>query len=184
MDIYDIDYRKTVNFTGHRPSKLNSYDYRHPDNLKILKLHRAMIERLINKRGIDTFISGMALGIDMWSAQIILQLKQDKYPNIKLVCAIPCIEHYKKWNQQDIDIYHEILGQADLVYYVSEEPYTNWCMIDRDKWMVDNSSICLAVWNGVEDGGTWQTIKYAKKRQRTILHLHTENLKVEILNYK
>lgn len=175
----DIVFEKTLAFTGHRPHRLASYDYKHPDNIKMLKKLRALIIRFIERRGVTTFISGMALGIDMWSAQIIIQLKE-QFPHIKLVCAIPCIEQYKKWNETDKQIYHEILAKADNVYYVSDQSYTAWCMTDRDKWMVDQSRFVIAVWDGVEDGGTWQTVKYTRKRQRTMVQLHPKTLEVKL----
>lgn len=180
ITIYDLEYEKTLCFSGHRPKKLFGYDHRTDGNMKFLLKLKTIIERLIDKRGMNTFITGMALGVDMWSAQIVLQLKE-KYPHIKLVCAIPCINHSTKWNKEDQEIHSYIMSQADLVYYVSEEPYTAWCMTDRDKWMVDNSITVVAVWDGEEDGGTWQTIKYARKRQRKIIHLNPKNLEVEIL---
>ena len=43
------------------------------------------------------FISGMALGFDMICAEIVLELKM-KYPYIKLICAIPCKNQDKLWN--------------------------------------------------------------------------------------
>lgn len=160
-------------------SKLASYDYRHKDNLKMLLKLRAIIERFIDKRGVTTFITGMALGIDMWSAQIILQLKE-KYPQIKLICAIPCANHSSKWNKKDQEIHNDIISQADYTYYVSDEPYTAWCMDKRNEWMVDNSKFVIAVWDGIENGGTWNTVKYARKRQRAILQLHPRTLEVKI----
>lgn len=180
MNMYDIDFNRTVHFTGHRPNRLYGFDYNTDGNVKIIRKLRALIIRFIEKLGIDTFISGMALGIDMWSAQIVLSLKE-KYPHIKLVCAIPCTEQYKRWGKDDIKFYHNILEQADLVHYVSDEPYTKWCMQDRNKWMTDNSKFCIAVWNGEEDGGTWHNVKYAKTRQRSILHLDPKTFKVDFL---
>jgi uncharacterized phage-like protein YoqJ len=173
----NIHFERALCFTGHRPHKLDGYDFRSEGNLKMLLKLRALICRYIERRGIHTFISGMALGIDMWSARIILSLKK-KYPHIKLICAVPCAEQYKKWNEADTEMYHEILEQADEVYYVSDKPYTAWCMTDRDKWMVDNASHVLAVWDGVEDGGTWQTVKYAFKRQRPVCQLHPKKLEI------
>lgn len=177
-DIYDMEFEKTLCFTGHRPNKLFGYDYRIDGNRKILLKLRAIIERFIVKRGVTTFISGMALGVDMWSAQIILQLKE-KYPHIKLVCAVPCANHSIKWNEEDREIHKSILEQSDLVHYVSEEPYTAWCMNKRNEWMVDNSKFVIAVWDGVEDGGTWNTVKELRKRQRSMVQLHPKTLEVD-----
>ena len=177
----NIVFEKASCFTGHRPKRLPSYNYRHPDNLKMLMKLKTLICKQIEERGISTFISGMALGVDIWSARIILDLKKKKYPHLKLVCAIPCAEQWAKWNEEDVKVYHDVIEQADFVYHVSEEPYTAWCMTKRDEWMVDNSRLTIAVWDGVEDGGTWQTVKYAKKRQRTILHINPKTLEAEFL---
>ena len=175
----NIKFERTIAFTGHRPKKLHGYNFRSEGNLKMLMKLRAVIEKLIVKRGFHTFITGMALGIDMWSARIVLALKQ-KYPHIKLVCAVPCANHSAKWNEDDQKMHQEILDQSDYTYYVSEEPYTPWCMQKRDEWMIDNCNFVVAVWNGEEDGGTWNTIKYARKRQRKMLQLHPMTLEVTL----
>ena len=176
--IYDLDFDKTMCFTGHRPSKLFGYDYRIEGNRVMLLKLRELIIELIERRGVDTFISGMAIGVDMWSARIILKLKET-YPHIKLVCAIPCAEQYKKWSREDKEVYLNILEVSDFNYYVSEEEYTPWCMHVRDKWMVDNSKFVIAVWDEEEDGGTWGTIKHARKRQRAITYLNPKTLEVK-----
>lgn len=175
----EIDYQKALAFTGHRPDKLFGYDYKEEGNIKMLKRLRSLIERCIEKRGINTFITGMALGVDMWSAQIVLQLKK-KYPHIKLVCAIPCFQQWKKWSQEDREIWHDIVNRADHVHHVSIEPYTKWCMQKRNEWMVDNSNLVISVWDGSE-GGTYNCVKYALKRQRTTLQLHPKTLKIDFV---
>jgi uncharacterized phage-like protein YoqJ len=161
---------KTGCFTGHRPHKLFGYNPNTTGNLRIIGSIRAEIIRHIDM-GVDTFISGMALGVDMWSAIEVIKLKE-LYPHIKLVCAIPCIEQYKKWKEDSIIEYHQILEQADEVIYVSDKPYTDKCMHDRDKWMVDRSKYVIAVYNGDTDGGTYITYKYAKKKSKIITKIN------------
>lgn len=180
QSIYDMHYEKTLCFTGHRPDKLGGYNYRTEQNLKMLLKLRALICRYIERRGVHTFISGMALGLDMWSAQIILSLKEKKYPHINLVCAIPCDKQYIKWSESDIQMWKDIVSKADFVHYVSEEPYTAWCMNKRNEWMVDNSSFVLSVWDG-SSGGTFNCVKYALKRQRTTLNLHPKTLETNFI---
>lgn len=175
----NIQFENSLCFTGHRPKKLPSYDYRHPQNMKMLLKLKALIERFIIKRNVHTFISGMALGIDIWSAQIVLSLKK-KYPHIKLVCAIPCKEQYKLWRENDVEIYHDILSQTDYVHYVSEEPYTHWCMNKRNEWMVDKSNFVLSIWDGTK-GGTGNCVKYALKKQRSIINIHPITLEINSL---
>lgn len=165
---------KVTCFTGHRPNRLNGYDPQ--DNLELLnKLKEVVIEHIEN--GVTTFISGMALGIDMWAARIVLKLKETTQPHIKLIAAVPCEKQYSKWHQKNIDEWHNIISKADEVVYVSNESYTSWCMQKRNEWMVDNSDYVIAVWNG-ENGGTGNCVKYAKKKELEITYIHPKTLEV------
>lgn len=174
-----FDIEEAVCFTGHRPNKLNGYKAK--DNAELLyKLKDIIVDHIENK-GVTTFISGMALGIDMWSARIILALKESAYPEIDLVCAIPCKNQYAIWKDQKvIDEWHYIISKATIVHYVSDESYTAWCLHDRNKWMVDNSNYVIAVWDGTS-GGTANCIKYAKKNNRNILNLNPNTLEISII---
>jgi len=67
-------------FTGHRPEKLQA-----PDSLVIKELDSA-IKNAINN-GYSTFITGMAKGVDIWAAELVLRDRR-RFPQIKLVCAI------------------------------------------------------------------------------------------------
>lgn len=168
----------TLAFTGHRPSSLNGYNP--ADNKEILFKLKDLIVDYIENKQVETFISGMALGIDQWAARIVLKLKE-KYPHIKLVAAVPCANHCGKWNQSDREVWQMIIDKADKVYYVSEEPYTNWCMQKRNEWMVDNANYVLAVWSGSR-GGTGNCVNYAKKMNREIVQLHPKTLEVKEIN--
>ena len=126
-----------------------------------------MIENAV-KDGFIYFISGMAIGFDMICAEIVLELKKT-YPNIKLVCAIPCKDQDKFWNTELKNRYKNILNNADIVRYISNE-YTNSCMQERNEYMLKNSSKVIALFNGIA-GGTKSTIDKAKSM----------GLKVEII---
>lgn len=142
-----------VCFTGHRPEKLNmSKD----------KIKSALLNEII--KAIDdefkVFISGMARGVDMWAAEIILELK-DEYPDIKLIAAVPFEGFELKWSTSNQKQYHYLLNQADLVKYVCPNfSYSSYQI--RNKWMVDHSARVIAVWNG-KKSGTKNTIDYANR---------------------
>ncbi len=129
------------------------------------------IKLAIAEYGITNFISGMALGVDMDFAEIVLKLR-DRYP-VTLECAIPCPEQTLKWSDKDKLRYDGILKRADIVNLVSEQ-YTRECMLKRNRYMVDKSELVIAVFNGIQKGGTWYTINYANK----------ENKHVEIIELK
>ena len=147
-------------FTGHRPKSL-PWGYSNTGIRYLIfkrKLKKSIIKAI--EDGYTLFISGMALGCDILAAELILELKKI-YPNIKLECAIPCIDQCTKWSEESIMQYQNICNEADFVTKVSDTFYYNGCMAKRNKYMVNKSSRIIACYNG-GSGGTKQTIKMAK----------------------
>lgn len=160
--------------TGHRP---NGFPFRYGTDKKE---HSAYLQALFQKTelaiteyGVTDFISGMALGVDMDFAEIVLKLRK-KYP-VALECAIPCPDQTLKWKLKDKIHYHAILRHADKITLVSES-YTPECMLKRNRYMVDNSDLVIAVFNGIEKGGTWYTIRYARQNRVPVLLIDLNNL--------
>lgn len=171
----NLNKENTLCFTGHRPGKIFSYDP--SDNKEMLFKLRDLIVKYIEEHQVDTFITGMALGIDQWAARIVLKLKE-KYPHIKLVAAVPCANHCGKWPESSQRDWKAIIDKCDTVHYVSEEPYTSWCMQKRNEWMVDNSKFVIGAWDGTK-GGTGNCINYAKKKGSNIVQLHPKTLEIK-----
>lgn len=150
---------KTCCFTGHRPEKLT-------ENQEFIMagLRKAILNAIDN--GYTNFITGMAYGVDIWAAEIVLSLKATH--QLRLICAIPnptfeniCNEDWKKR-------YRQVLAQADEVNYILPH-YTSYCLQKRNKWMVEHSSLIIAVYNGSK-GGTKNTIDYATKNNIKVIN--------------
>ena len=60
---------KTCCFTGHRPEKLKR------NETQVKEALERAIEAAVS-RGFTHFISGMARGVDLWAAQLVLELKK------------------------------------------------------------------------------------------------------------
>lgn len=169
-----ITKQTALTVTGHRPSKLNGYN--RYDNTNLIKVISTAIEDFISK-GYDTFIGGMALGVDMWFGQEVVNLRDTKYPHIKFIAAIPCKNQFSVWkNQRSIEEWHELVERADSSYYITDTDYTPSCMEIRNRWMVDNASHVLAVWDGTA-GGTYNCIKYAEERGLPITRINPMDFK-------
>ena len=107
----------------------------------------------------------MASGADLDFAEVVLKLRKH-YP-ITLECALPCLNQTLKWSEKDKLRYESILKRANEINLISER-YTPECMLKRNRYMVDKSEIVIAVFNGIQKGGTWYTINYAKKQNKVI----------------
>ena len=146
--------RHRVCFTGHRPEKLALSENEVKERLSE-QIRKAVSE------GYTAFITGMAKGVDLWAGQIVADLR-DSGSVIRLIAASPYEGFGKGWSPEWRSLYLETLERADLVHYVCSE-YNKGCFMARNKWMVDHSSLVLAVYNG-EKGGTRNTIDYARKQ--------------------
>lgn len=148
-------------FTGHRPGKLpwgtNELDPRCV-SLKE-RLYQAVDDAY--QDGFRHFISGMALGCDLYFCQCVLALRT-LYPDVSLEAAIPCPEQARGWSAQEQALYADLLSQCNYETMVSQS-YTRGCMQRRNRYMVDHADLLIAAYDGTS-GGTQSTILYAYKR--------------------
>ena len=138
-------------FTGHRPEKLTR-------NEKDIKKDLEKEIRQAVADGLNVFITGMARGVDIWAAQIVLQLRREGH-GVRLICACPYDGFESGWSKEWQRQYKEILSEADFVKYICEG-YSRSCFQIRNEWMVNHSARVIAVFNG-EKSGTKNTIDYA-----------------------
>lgn len=151
---------RTVCFTGHRkipPEQVNTLARR---------LKTTLIQLISD--GCLYFGAGGALGFDTLVAQTVLELKAH-YPDVKLILVLPCLSQTRGWSARDIEIYEDIKNKADKVVYTSQE-YTKGCMHQRNRHLVDNSSVCVCYLTE-NSGGTAYTVDYARKNKLTVINL-------------
>ena len=147
--------------TGHRPNKLGGYSAYALDKL------RAIAYKKIEELKPEKVISGMALGWDTAVAIAALQL------GIPLIAAVPFRGQECKWYPESVRMYNNILKKAESIVYVSEGTYAAWKMQTRNEYMVNNSDVILAMYDG-SSGGTRNCIEYAKKQNKQIINLYSE----------
>lgn len=157
--------------TGHRPNKLgNDYDLTSPLIKKIKKELQKLIDHYkeINTEPL-VLISGMALGIDTLWALLAIE------NNIKLIAAVPCYDQETMWPITSQNKYKVILNQSNVcLHFTSQQPYFNGCMQIRNKWMVDNCDVLIAVFDG-SYGGTKNCVDYAISQGKTIITINPKD---------
>ena len=141
-------------FTGHRPDKMGFEE----DKIKPI-LEKAIDDAIAD--GYVTFITGMAMGTDIWAAEIVLERKKIN-KSLHLICALPHPDFDSRRSMIEKIRFNNIIQNADLVKEISDS-YFGSCYQVRNEWMVDRSSLVIAVFNG-QKGGTKNTIDYAKKK--------------------
>lgn len=97
-------------FTGHRPEKLQ----RPATEIRVdleCEIRKAV------RDGFYVFISGMARGVDIDAAEIVLQLRAEGYP-VRLICASPYPGFENSWSKSWQNRYGTVIAMADLVRYI------------------------------------------------------------------
>ena len=155
--------RRTCCFTGHRVQTL-PWGHREEDPRCIaLKTHlREYMVALIKEEGVRHFISGMALGVDTYGAELVLELRREGYP-VTLECSIPFPGQASRWGVEARRRYERIRSAADRETMIQER-YSRGCFHRRSRYMVDQCDFLLAVWDGRPKGGTADTVAYARRR--------------------
>ena len=157
-------------FTGHRPKSFPwGYDENAPSCVLLKEVLASQISALA-EQGVTDFLSGMAQGVDLSCAQIVLDLRKTN-PALKLHAILPCEGQERKWTASAQEHYRSILAQANEVIYVGQE-YSRDSMLERNRYLVDHSSILLAVYNGTWLSGTGATVRYARQLGRSIYILN------------
>ncbi len=154
-----LERSKTVCFTGHRPEKLPDGG---DDDSPVIRAIKSCLYAEVEKaaaEGFDTFITGMQRGIDLWAGECVLDL-MNSY-DIHIAAAVPYRDFGKNFRGKDKWLFGRIIGNAEHIAYIDEE-YQPGCMSRRNRYMVDHSSLLIAV-RGTDKSGTSQTIGYAKR---------------------
>lgn len=151
----------TCCFTGHRPDKLPWGLDENSAECRKLRIQIAIQLEALHSAGIAHFISGMALGCDLLFAEAVLAMREE-YDDVTLEAAIPCDSQANSWPEEQKERYNAILSSCDTVTFVQHQ-YTPGCMLRRNRYMVDSSSVLLACFNG-SSGGTMNTLLYARRQ--------------------
>lgn len=156
-----MDRKYCCCFTGHRPEKLHA-----AEDIVIQRLDSAISVAL--QDGYTMFITGMAKGVDIWAAELVLK-RRSISPYINLICAVPYKGFGLHWKDGWTERFQNILSEADCVEYICPA-FSRSSYQRRNEWMVDRAALLIAAYTGVS-GGTRNTIQYAGRKDRIIRYI-------------
>lgn len=182
-DKLDTDISTTVCITGHREKNIPDYKNEPLNRNLTLAAVKLMLNRYIDMAvscGYTNFISGLAIGADLWAAEYIIQ-KRSLNKNIRLIGAMPYLRHAERYPSYYRKLLRYVETEADLLVTVNDNPdiiygqpaegknLSKTLYRDRNYFMVDHSAAVIAFLNeGEYRSGTAQTVNYANKKERII----------------
>lgn len=137
---------QTCCVTGHRDIPFEKIPYVQD------QLRQELVQAI--QHGYTHFISGFASGVDLIFSGIVASLKRE-YP-ITLEAAIP---YPARMSTPDVD-FQRLIKSCDVVK-VHSTHFFNGCYAVRNRYMVVNSTLVIAVYDGRQTGGTATTVKFA-----------------------
>ena len=151
----------TCSFTGHRPEKLPwRGDESDPRCLVLKERLAAAVEDAYDK-GMRHFLCGMARGADFYFCDAVLELRERR-SGVTLEAVIPCEEQAARWSERERERWFSLVERCDGETMLQHH-YDKGCMLRRNRYLVDHSSMLIAVYDGML-GGTMYTLSYAMKR--------------------
>lgn len=153
---------KAIAFTGHRIIPLARQE----------EVRKRLVTAVVLacKFGITYFYCGMALGVDMMAAEVVLSLK-DKFTDIRLIAVVPYSGQSDRWTSSEQERYHRILDKADKVVTLSEN-YFRGCLLRRNDYMLSHSCGVIAYFDGKPNGGTFYTVRKAERMKMDVVNIY------------
>ena len=156
-----MNLETTCSFTGHRPEKLPwRGDESDPRCLALKERLAAAVEDAYD-RGMRHFLCGMARGADFFFCDAVLELRERR-SGVTLEAVIPCEEQAARWSERERERWFSLVERCDGETMLQHH-YDKGCMLRRNRYLVDHSSMLIAVYDGML-GGTMYTLSYAMKR--------------------
>ncbi len=165
MDTYNItntkDKRISTCFTGHRILSSELVP-------RITEYIDSSIDNRV-KDGCFVFYTGGAIGFDALAAWRVLAAKRNR-PFIELILALPCRDQTNRWRAQlDLELYQAVKGDSDSICHVGGF-YDGSIMKARNRFMVDNSSCCIAYVTR-KGSGSASTLSYAAEKGLKLINV-------------
>ncbi|MDD5945043.1 MAG: SLOG family protein [Clostridia bacterium] len=171
----------TCSFTGHRPEY---FEFRYNEDDTRCAAVKVALRRWIRSAcdmGCRRFMTGCALGVDMWAAEAVIEISRD-IKDIELVAVIPFKGHDSKWSDEQKIRYERMLSCCGKVLTLTDR-YSKGAFYARDRYMVDNADMLIAVYNREKGhSGTGYTVRYAIGNDKPIIIIDPETLEETKIN--
>ena len=136
---------------------------------------------LIKEHEVRKFVCGLAPGIELLSAELIIDIRNQN-PGLQL--QLECVEAYEyqgryyHTQQREWLRYQAVVDECDKRTVLFERYLTDCESIHR-KYLVDESDYIIAVWNRLP-GDHIGIVPYARLKERPIIRINPETMSITI----
>jgi hypothetical protein len=159
-----------VGVTGHRNLGLDPTAAWtvHAQCVRILDRLRGVAE--LGKAGVVAY-TALAVGADQLFGRAAVGL------GIPLVGVVPFESYAADFVGPEREDYEALLLRCHLVHRLPHKRRSNKAYMDAGRWLVDQTTHLVAVWDGLPAaglGGTGDVVAYAERKGRTVLRIDAQ----------
>ncbi len=150
---------KSIYVSGYRSFELNIFD---PKDEKLFYLKEFLKDRLIryHEEGVEWFIINGQLGIELWTGELVNELKED-YPEIRLAVLLPYTAYGEKWNEANKGLLDRVMQEADYVNYTSNKGYESPKQLNGNQiFSIRNTDGAFLVYDTINEAAADGSPKY------------------------
>lgn len=149
--------------TGYKPFELGIFSVSHP-SVEIIKYSlRSKIIQMMDE-GIEWFVISGQTGIELWTGEVIQELKKEDLP-VKLAVLLPFLNQEERWPDTVKNLYQQVLEQADFVDAVSKRGYESPRQFQqKNAFIALNTACCLLVYDEEAPGSPQYFLSVARQK--------------------
>ncbi len=153
------NFLKKLLISGYRSYELNIFNQTDPKYLYLRKFLEKRIIRFIEE-GVEWFVIGGQLGVELWAGEIILELQED-YPNVHLAIILPYTSFEENWNETNQELFKRVTHQADYVNFSSNKDYDSPSQLKGNQvFMIRNTEGAFLVYDRMNEASSDGKPKY------------------------
>lgn len=156
-----------VSVTGHRPERFATESER----MGV----RCALWAALSDLGPDMLLTGGARGADLWAAQWCVRYADEI--GTPLTVVLPFVGHTARWSDEDVKEYDRTMkdgykcGVLSKIEFLGSSSRKSAAYFKRNRYLVDNCDLLVAVYDGKPGGGTAYTVDYARKVGREVRYV-------------
>ena len=169
--------------------RLTRFKWKYTENNNGCKrLKRRVRDQLIQlyEKGARRFYIGGDLGVDLWSGELLAELKEQlEYSEIEVILILPFAGHDKDWDnvsRRRLSTLRQHCTDVIIVGTTENPPAVNYKL--RDQYMVEHSDFLLAVYDNALDNhySVDKVVNYSRKKKLGITLIHPDSAAVTYEN--
>ncbi|WP_245808791.1 DUF1273 domain-containing protein [Shouchella patagoniensis] len=162
--------------TGYKAHELGVFSEKHP-GVELIK--KTIKKRLIPfiEEGTEWFITSGQLGVEQWACDVVAELRESDYHQIRLAILPPFQSQEENWQENTKERYASRLEKADFVECISKRPYENPGQLkQKNDFLVQKTDALLVLYDEEKEGSPSFYVRSALSQNKPVYYISPEEI--------